>query len=59
MKETASTETALDVTYTTEWVGDTVIRISPPGVNSPLYHRTRLDKVPMVEKSIQPVHFHL
>lgn len=54
VKETTRTDTVLDVTYTSEWRGDTVLDVSPPGVHAPLYQRSRLEphEVPLVEKDV-------
>lgn len=59
MEETTRTDSALDNTYTTSWRGDTVINITPSGVNSPLYKRSHLDQVPIVEKHVNPINIHL
>ena len=59
--ETKTREVVLGVEYTAEWVGDTVIGISPAGSRVPLYrHNKKPQKtVSTVEKSIPDITFKL
>ena len=61
LRETFTRETVLGTTYEAEWVGDTVMSVSPAGPRVPLYRRARNANhaVPMMERSMTPIEFNL
>ena len=54
-------EDVLGTTYEAEWIGDTVMHISPAGPRVPLYRRERVSNktVLMLDRSMKPIEFAL
>jgi hypothetical protein len=61
VKEATSNETVLDVTYSANWRGDSVMSISPGGTYAPLYrHKLHAPgTVPTVDRSAPSINFAL
>jgi len=59
VREATTRETVLDVEYSVDWLGDTVLGLSPGGQRAPLYRRGRRDAVAMVERTAPVTRFRL
>ena len=61
LREATTIEGVLGTTYEAEWIGDTVMRMSPAGPRVPLYRRERAinGAIPMLERSMTPIEFAL
>lgn len=60
VRATTTVEHVLDVDYSVDWLGDTVMRLSPGGTRAPLYRRTRPERpIAMREQSAPEIAFRL